>query len=206
MKKQLTIAILVFSIFLFTEYSAKADDNASANSESKEISLLEVNTDPVGASVSMGGTSPEFQQTLGTTPLKTEIQPGPLTLHIELEGYQTAVAAVEAVAGQNTLVQIKLEKETVSSRDSLRIAGHLLFWPGILTAGTGAILIAVDNESRNTGMSGFITAGIGTAMVIAGGLILGLTHRDKTPYTMPVVSFTGSSQNPGAAVSIVRSF
>jgi hypothetical protein len=170
--------------------------------------ILEVQTSPEGAIVSLGGDSPEFEQRIGTTPLKTEVDPGNIVLVIQLEGYETATAEVDVQAGRTSSMQIKLEKKTARSKKGLRAAGHALFWPGIITAGTGIALIAADDPKMdvNTGMPGFITAGIGTAMVVAGGLILGLTFHDKTPYRMPTVSFAPPSDGKGGGVMLQKSF
>ncbi len=173
-----------------------------------KFGILELNTFPEGATVSLGGDSSEFEQRLGKTPLRTEVDPGKIVLVISLDGYETATAEIDVASGKTVSMQIKLEKATARSKKSIRAAGHALFWPGILTAGTGIALIAVDEpkKSIDTGMPGFITAGIGTAMIIAGGLILGLTFHDKAPYTMPTVSLSIPKDGGGAGVMIQKSF
>ena len=179
-------------------------------SASSEKGTLEVNTEPQGARVSLGGTSPEFRQTLGKTPFQIEMDPGALTLIIEKEGYVQATAEIDVTAGKNALMQVKLEKESWKTNRGLRAAGHVLFWPGLLTAGTGIILIAKDDPKHdvNTGMPGYITAGIGTAMTVIGGIILGLTqsgHRDAS-YTMPELSLLTPPTGKGAGLGIRKQF
>jgi hypothetical protein len=205
-------ATTIFFIGLSAAGEAQAQEmsetEAPPASPVSELGILEVNTIPDGAVVSLGGSAPEFQQALGRTPLKIEVDPGTLTLVIELDGYETATAKVDVLTGKTALMQVKLEEKTALTKSSLRLAGHLLFWPGLLTAGTGIILIAVDDPkaSINTGMPGFITAGIGVAMTAVGGIILGLTSRNKSVYTMPTVSFMGTPDGHGGGMTIQRNF
>ncbi len=157
----------------------------------------------------MGGASPEFQQTLGNTPLELEMEPGKVNLLLELDGYESAIAEIEVTPGKTALMQVKLEEKTWKTNRGLRTAGHLLFWPGLLTAGTGIILIAVDDPKTdvNTGMPGYITAGIGTAMTVVGGIILGLTqgkHRDV--YPMPEVSLAPLPDGRGGGLTVQKRF
>ena len=170
--------------------------------------ILEVNSEPQGAEVSVGDESPEFRQTLGQTPLRTEMDAGPLTLILSLDGYETAQAAVDVQPGKTAVMQVKLEKEAKYSLKRLRLVGHLMLWPGLAAAGTGIALIAVDDPAQDidTGMPGFITAGVGTAMTIAGALILGLTYRASSVYTMPAVSLSGTSDGRGGGISIQKAF
>ena len=175
---------------------------------SPEKGILEVNSAPEGAEVSVGNESPEFRQTLGQTPLRTEMDAGAVMLTLSLDGYETAQAAVEVLPGKTSVMQVKLEESPKYSRRRLRLVGHLLLWPGIVAAGTGIALIAVDDPSQavNTGMAGFVTAGVGTAMTIAGALILGLTYRAASVYTMPAVSLLETPDGRGGGISIQKTF
>ena len=167
-----------------------------------------MNSEPEGAAVSIGNESPEFRQSLGQTPLRTEMDAGPLTLTLSLDGYETAQAEVDVQPGKTAVMQVKLEKETKYSLKRLRLVGHLMLWPGLAAAGTGIALIAVDDPKQDidTGMPGFITAGVGTAMTIAGALILGLTYRAASVYTMPTVSLAGTPDNHGGGIMIQKTF
>ena len=198
-----TILVLVFCVTGARAQAAQVPDGTPIKG------TLQVNTAPPGARVSLGGSSPEFRQTLGDTPLSLEIDPGRVTLLLELDGYVPATAEIEVLPGKTALMQVKLEKETLKFNRAIRAVGHTLFWPGLVTAGTGIILIAKDDPKKdvNTGMPGYITAGIGTAMTIVGGIILGLTqssHRDK--YTMPEVSWSVDPSGRGGTVGVQKRF
>lgn len=211
MKPSCFILHMIFLSFLVETAPVWAEEAASPQTSPSPPSkgLLDVSTQPQGARVSLGGSSPEFRQTLGETPFQIEMDPGAFTLVIEKDGFETDTAEIEVMSGKTARMQVKLEKQSWKTNRGLRIAGHLLFWPGLLTAGTGIILIAQDEPKQNinTGMPGYITAGIGTAMTVIGGIILGLTqsgHRDV--YTMPEVSLMTAPDGTGGGVVVQKSF
>ena len=62
-------------------------------------------------------------------------------------------------------------------------------------------------RSVNTGTAGIALVGVGIAQALIGGLILGLTYRDKGVYKMPqTVAIAPLEEGSGAQLFFSRAF
>jgi hypothetical protein len=165
-----------------------------------DSSLLKVETDPPGAVVTIGYSDDVIDQEVGETPINLQVVAATYYLTLRKEGYETATAKVIVNAGETSWLRVRLAAEERNRVRAVRLAGNLVFWPGLATAVVGIMLIVVDDpaKDRDTGKPGFGLVAAGVTMVVAGGLMLGLTYRDRGVYTMPDANAQTSSP-PGLA-------
>ena len=194
------------------EDTPSKDDNRAERTQTADkapvFGKLSIETEPEGARISVSVVGTDFQEIAGESPLQLKLPTNHYRVTLEKEGYETAVAEVTVDPGRVAWLRIKLEPERSGPQKSLRLAGHLLFWPGIATSATGIILLVVDDPVKdvNTGKPGYVVAGVGVAMTVLGGIFLGLTYRDKSVYTIPPVALSPTPDMNGATLSFSKSF
>ncbi len=172
--------------------------------------VLEIETEPDGARVTIGYSSRSIDQGVGETPLALQLAVATYYISIEKEGFETATAEVEVVAGETRPLRVRLQPAEADRRRAVRIAGNVIFWPGLVEIGTGIGLIVAESKNReelNTGTAGIVLVGVGLAQALAGGLMLGLTYRPKGVYSMPqTVTVAPVGRGGGAQLSFTRFF
>jgi len=164
-------------------------------SDRRGTGALFVETDPAGAEVFIGETERHIDTSIGETPLEVPLPAKTYYLRLEKDGYMVAIAKVDVRPGKDNWMRIKLEQGRSGRRRTWRLAGNLLFWPGLAGAGTGIGLIFGGNNSDSKPMAkaGYGLAAAGVTMVVAGGIILGLTYQSKGVYTMPALASDGKA-------------
>ena len=169
---------------------------------------LDIVTEPEGARVTISVVGGDAEQAAGVSPLPLRLPANQYRVTLEKEGFETAVAEVIVEEGRVARLRVKLEPGRSGGEKGLRLAGHILFWPGLATAVTGIALLVADNpnEDINTGKAGFAVAGVGVAMTVLGGIFLGVTHRDTSVYTIPPVAVGSTPDGAGGALIFQKSF
>lgn len=190
--------------------ATEAQQTVTAVSSGEHNSLghghVEIETDPENARVYIstepGATGDEY----GTTPLRVTLSPGNYYVTLVHDECDTAVAEVSVSAQKTSWLRLKMTAARSNVSKGIRLAGHLLFWPGIATSITGISLLLVNNSNKNanTSLSGGIAAGAGVAMTILGGIFLGVTHRDQSVYTIPLA--LSPLDDHGAQLSFSKTF
>lgn len=190
--------------------SARRSTEPEASSLPADQGVLEIETEPAGALVTIGYSPRAIDQEVGETPLALQLPATKYYVSITKEGFETATAEVDVVAGETRPLRVRLQPAAADRRRVVRIAGNAVFWPGVVVVGTGIGLIVAESKNREelkTGTAGIVLVGVGLAQLLAGGLMLGLTYRAKGVYTMPQsVSVAPSGRGDGAQVSYTRFF
>jgi hypothetical protein len=173
-------------------------------SKEERIGALQVESDPSGARVSVTNDESYPPEEIGDTPLLEDSAPGAYWVNVVMDGYEEIRVKVNVHPGEKTIVRIDLKPEK-NSYQVKRIVGHSLLWPGLAVVATGIVLIEVEPQGA-IGASGFVTAGVGVALTIAGGILLGLSHRDKVFYEQPQLAIAPLSDWSGGGILFSRSF
>ena len=168
------------------------------------VGIIEVESYPTNAKVSITFTESEPLNNLGVTPFEGKLRPGTYWVTLSKEGYEDAVAKVVIPSGETTVIVIDLESKNPAT-EAKRIAGHAMLWPGLGSAVAGIALIEIDPQG-SIGTAGFITVGAGIALTITGGVLLGLAHRDRVIYEKPHVAAIPLPDGSGGAILFSKSF
>ncbi|MCP4599369.1 MAG: PEGA domain-containing protein [Proteobacteria bacterium] len=166
--------------------------------------ILRVETDPPGARVLVSDSAGYSSKELGNSPLESELAPGVYWVNIIHEGYEETIAKAAISPGDSTVVNIQLVPVD-RARQIKRHIGHALIWPGLSLAVIGIVMIEMEPQG-DAGTAGFATAGVGVALGIAGGILLGLSHRDKVVYQQPQIAAAPLPDGRGAVFSFGKSF
>ena len=168
---------------------------------------VDIETEPENARVYIS-TQPGIKgDEYGTTPLRVKLVPGSYYITLVHDEYETAIAEVSVSAKKTSWLQLKMTPARSGVSKGIRLAGHILFWPGIVTSVTGISLLLVNDPQKDvrTGKSGGIAAGIGVAMTVLGGIFLGVTYRDNSSYTIPL-ALSPSDDGHGGQLSFSNTF
>lgn len=108
-------------------------------------------SDPAGATVYADSMQSE---SLGTTPLQVDVEPGSRVFFFEMEGFQNEVRNAEAKRGENPAISVTLKEAR-----SLAIVDP--------NESVGA---SPDGEGSNFAVWGWVTTGLGVATLATGGV------------------------------------
>lgn len=152
--------------------------------EAPRLGVLLLRTRPPGARVRVDG------EVVGTTPARHELPGGRHRVVFERAGYQPVERSVVATVGVEERVDVALTRR----RRPLRIVGGTLLGAGLVAAGVGGALLAVDGRpdrrrctgddvdfegrcrfSWETGTAGVVTTVGGVALVATGVSLLIVT-------------------------------
>ena len=150
---KLTTGTHTIRVFLrgYTEFNdtfkvAEADDNELEVDLIPEGGILELKTDPAGASVKVAG------KALGVTPFDQVIPLGKIEIEVERPGYEAQTLALDVLPGKRYTYDLKLVATTGASISKSEFYETWWFWTiiGVVVAGsatTVALLATQDTSS-----------------------------------------------------------
>ena len=154
---------------------------AYAMYQALEPALLEIQTIPSGAMITIGGTS------VGSSPLSRELPAGSYRVVATRDGYRPSAQRVTVTKGQNAGVSLLLTREVEGH--PFDTWGHISFWSGLGLAAFGGasvgLAVKYANDYETTGRSrdadrsdtwaGLMWTGLGAgAALMATGVVLWL--------------------------------
>ena len=147
--------------------AARPQNRGAAPALESKDGILNVTTDPPGASVAVGGRL--GQRYIGTTPLVTDLTPHQYRIVIYKKGYPDERRDVRILPGRAKSLHVELFKSKLMLR-----GGHAVFWPGVAFMIPAAALLSTDNTTG--GIALFAVGGAviaaGTALLITGAVRL----------------------------------
>ena len=162
---------------LVTAASADAPPPAAAEEvepESAAPTLLSIKSDPKGGTVIVDG------RAVGTTPVLTEVEPGPHVVRIERKGYEPSERTIETVAGETSLESFDLTRVRMMKPETEILIGWVALGVGVAAVAAGAALVAIDENPIKSDCGGanvdangvckyrYNTLGGGVAMMVVG--------------------------------------
>ena len=145
---------------------------------------ISITTTPAGAKVVAGGVP------LGITPLEYDLAPGNHVVSVSAAGHEVETREVAIRDGETTRLAIPLVASgPVTDRRRSRALPAGLLAGGAVLLGTGALLVAIDEdpsasgplEIQDTAPLGTVLLASGGAVVIAGALLWFRKGRDTGP-------------------------
>lgn len=183
---------------------AQNETSPPAPSEEERLGALEVVSNPAGARVFVTNDESYPAEEIGDTPLLEKSAPGTYWVNVAMDGYEEITVKVQVNPGEKTIVTVDLASLD-GSYHAKRVAGHSLLWPGIGVVAAGVVLIEIEPQG-NIGAVGFVTAGVGVALTIAGGILLGLSHHDDVIYEQPPIALAPLPDLSGGGILFSKSF